>query len=130
MVTRRVISPMPEATFRSAKDKRPTLVAKVSFCACSVVTSRVTALTTTVFVRAHHGSGRLKLQFWVGIELQSFLTEDSRYSIPMYMGSGGWIDLDVQDQIHWEEVESLLENSYRHFALIRMLKALDSEQEL
>jgi hypothetical protein len=76
------------------------------------------------FVRGHHIDGRLKLLFWVGIEQQGFMLEDPRFTLPMYIASSGWIELDVQDNINWDEIESLLLNSYRHFALKRMLKAL------
>jgi predicted DNA-binding protein (MmcQ/YjbR family) len=79
------------------------------------------------FACAHCGSGRLKLQFWVGIEQQAMMTADQRYSIPMYIGHNGWIDLDVGSHLDWNEIEGLLENSYRHFALKRMISALDSE---
>ena len=41
------------------------------------------------------------------------------------MGHNGWIELDVQDHANWREVESLLEGSYRHFALKRTIKLLD-----
>jgi hypothetical protein len=78
-----------------------------------------------VFVRGHLATGRLKLQFWVGVEQQAMLTEDPRYTIPIYYGSNGWIELDVQDRVWWEEVEGLLESSYRHFALQRMLRQLE-----
>lgn len=81
------------------------------------------------FVRGHHKDGRLKLLFRVSIEQQAFLTEDPRYTIPMYYGSAGWIELDVQEHLNWLEVESLLEASYRHFALKRMLKALDDNRD-
>ena len=77
------------------------------------------------FVCAHHRSGHLQLQFWVGVEQQSMLTADPRYSIPPYVGHNGWIDLNIEKQINWNEVDSLLEVSYRHFALKRMLKTLD-----
>jgi predicted DNA-binding protein (MmcQ/YjbR family) len=77
------------------------------------------------FVCVHSASGRLKLQFWVGVEQQAMLTSDPRYSIPSYIGHNGWIDLDIDQRIDWQEVESLLRVSYRHFALKRMLKALD-----
>lgn len=80
-----------------------------------------------VFVRVHLADERLKLQFWTGIEQQAFLTADPRFSLPMYRAGAGWIDLDVEDQIIWEEVDSLLETSYRHFALKRMLRALDGK---
>jgi hypothetical protein len=33
----------------------------------------------------------------------------------------------VEDWINLEEVDNLLETGYRHFALKRMLKALDGE---
>ena len=52
------------------------------------------------------------------------LTFDPRYAIPAYTGHNGWILLDVQDTVHWDEVGELVGTSYRHFALKRMLKAL------
>ena len=79
------------------------------------------------FICAHRYTDRLKLQFWVGVEQQALLTSDNRYSIPKYVGHNGWIDLDVEKQINWVEIDSLLEASYRHFALKRMLMALDND---
>jgi len=79
------------------------------------------------FACAHCGSGRLRLQFWVGVENQAMMTADPRYTIPMYIGHNGWIDLDVESHIDWDEVEGLLDRSYRHFALKRMIKALDDD---
>ena len=79
------------------------------------------------FVCIHHADGRLQLQFWVGVEQQSLLTSDKRYSIPRYMGHNGWINLDVEKRVNWAEIDSLLETSYRHFALKRMLRALDEK---
>ena len=79
------------------------------------------------FICAHRYTDRLKLQFWVGVEQQALLTSDKRYSIPKYVGHNGWIDLDVEKQINWVEIDSLLEASYRHFALKRMLRALDND---
>jgi predicted DNA-binding protein (MmcQ/YjbR family) len=67
---------------------------------------------------------RLTLGFWVGAEMQSMLSEDSRYRIPPYMGHNGWIALDVSKRCDWEEVAGLLDQSYRHFALKRMLAQL------
>ncbi|MGE0621214.1 MAG: MmcQ/YjbR family DNA-binding protein [Pseudomonadales bacterium] len=76
------------------------------------------------FVSTHYYTGRLALSFWVGTDAQTLLTQDSRYRIPAYTGQNGWIDLDVEDQADWEEIEQLTLESYRHFALKRMLKAL------
>lgn len=78
-----------------------------------------------VFCRIHHHGGRLHLQFWVGVDMQTMLTfEADRYAIPAYTGHNGWISLDAQDDVDWEEVTELVMISYRHFALKRMLKAL------
>ena len=77
------------------------------------------------FACAHCGSGTLKLQTWVGIEQQVMLIDDPRYTIPMYTGHNGWIDLEITGHANWDEIDSLLETSYRHFALQRMLKELD-----
>lgn len=76
------------------------------------------------FCTASRYHRRLQLHFWVGAGEQSTLTMDERFSIPAYLGHNGWIALDAEDGVMWEEVESLLLTSYRHFALKRMLKAL------
>ena len=78
------------------------------------------------FAGMHYTRERLVLQFWVGPEQQALLSYDSRYTIPAYIGHNGWIELDVEEDADWREIEYLLLTSYRHFALKRMLKALDS----
>ena len=78
------------------------------------------------FVSAYyHAKERLHLSFWVGVDRQGLLTADKRYSIPMYIGHNGWIQLDVEKSIDWDEVRALLLESYRHFANRRMLMAMD-----
>ena len=77
------------------------------------------------FAGAHDRKGRLKLQFWAGADRQATLTFDPRYAIPPYIGHNGWIELDVEDDANWEEIEGLVRHSYQHFALKRMLRALD-----
>jgi hypothetical protein len=44
------------------------------------------------------------------------------------MGHNGWIALDVTKDANWKEIRSLAQFSYRHFALGRMLKALDEPE--
>ena len=70
---------------------------------------------------------RLQLYFWVGVAAQGLMTADERFHIPAYMGHQGWIALDVTDHCDWQEVRGLALASYRHFALQRMLKALDAQ---
>ena len=77
------------------------------------------------FCVVHRYQGRLALQCWVGAERQDALTFDDRYRIPSYIGHNGWISLDAEDGVIQEEVEGLILDSYRHFALKRMLKTLD-----
>jgi predicted DNA-binding protein (MmcQ/YjbR family) len=83
-----------------------------------------------VFAQAYcyRGDRKLQLMFWVGVEQQSLLIRDKHFSIPPYMGHNGWIALDVTRDANWREIRSLALFSYRHFALTRMLKALDATE--
>lgn len=78
------------------------------------------------FCTLYFTNGRLRVSTWAGSDGQAAMTFDKRYTIPMYTGHNGWLDLDIQDELLTDEVANLLENSYRHFALKRMLKALDA----
>ena len=62
--------------------------------------------------------------FWVGIQGQGLMTQDPRFTIPPYMGHNGWIALDVEQGHDDKELRSLALESYRHFALKRMLATL------
>jgi len=65
------------------------------------------------------------LQTWVGPDRQLSLTSfDKRFRIPAYVGTYGWINLDLSHAQDWNEIESLIIESYRHFALKRMLAVL------
>jgi predicted DNA-binding protein (MmcQ/YjbR family) len=79
------------------------------------------------FVMARFADERLTVCCWVGVEQQGFLTADPRYSIPPYFGHNGWIALDVSEACDWREIGGLLTQSYRHFALKRMLREFDSQ---
>jgi len=72
-----------------------------------------------------YGKG-LTVQFWVGIERQSPLEMDPRFSIPPYMGAKGWIALDASMSINERELRDFLIESYRHFATRRALAKLDA----
>jgi predicted DNA-binding protein (MmcQ/YjbR family) len=78
------------------------------------------------FALARGGDPGLTVNFWVGVDRQQLLIADARYRIPPYMGHNGWIALDVSGGCDRNEVAALAEQSYRHFALKRMLKSLDS----
>lgn len=70
-------------------------------------------------------AARFSLCFWVGVEQQPLLIADSRFSIPAYLGHNGWIALDATVACDRSEVTALALQSYRHFALQRMLQKLD-----
>jgi hypothetical protein len=76
------------------------------------------------FALARYDAARLTLCFWVGVAQQGLLTSDPRYQIPQYLGHNGWIALDVTKQCDWQEIASLADLSYRHFALARMRRVL------
>lgn len=81
------------------------------------------------FALARHDGTRLMLCFWVGVDQQGLLTADTRYHIPPYMGHNGWIALEVGADCDWREVHALCLQSYRHFALQRMLQQLPANAD-
>ena len=115
-----------------AQDKLTRLRA---LCAALPETSEATQFGTPAFkagkktfLTVHRYRRRMRLQFWVGQDLQVTLGDDPRFAIPAYIGHRGWMDLDVEDHVDWDEVHELLLGSYRHFALKRMLKALPEQR--
>lgn len=79
------------------------------------------------FCHLHQWQNQTELQSWVGPDRQVALTSfDDRYRIPAYIGHNGWISFSLSEPLNWQEIEMLVVESYRHFALKRMLKALDS----
>ena len=73
-----------------------------------------------------HGERGPYLQFWVGRDAQSQLT-DKKYWIPAYVGHNGWLNLALKDSPYWSEIESLIERSYQTFALKQMIKVRDGD---
>jgi predicted DNA-binding protein (MmcQ/YjbR family) len=80
------------------------------------------------FALARHDGTGLMLGFWVGVDQQGLLTADIRYRIPPYLGHNGWIALKVGSDCDWPEIEALSLQSYRHFALKRMLQQLPANE--
>jgi hypothetical protein len=77
-----------------------------------------------VFAQAYCYEGRWRVAFWVGVHAQLLFTDDPRYTIPPYMGHNGWIALDVSTGHSERELQPLALQSYRHFALKKMLAKL------
>lgn len=74
-----------------------------------------------VFAQAYFYDERWRVAFWVGVLAQGMMTHDPRFEIPAYMGHNGWIALNVAKRLNERELRSLALESYRHFALKRML---------
>ena len=70
-----------------------------------------------------HGAAEAQFLGWSCAAEQ--LAKDSRFEISRYTGHNGWIDLDIESKADWKEIEPLVVESYRHFALKRMLKEFD-----
>lgn len=53
------------------------------------------------------------------------LRQDPRTFIPAYLGSSGWIGLDLDERTDQQELAELIEESYRSVAPKRLIAALD-----
>lgn len=55
------------------------------------------------------------------------LLADSRMFVPGYLGSYGWVGVDlVAAEAGWEQVHELIDSSYRNTATARLVADLDS----
>ena len=60
-------------------------------------------------------------------ERAALLTQDGCY-VPAYLGPSGWIGVDLTDHTDWDEVNELLDASYRQTAGPRRVAVLDSRR--
>jgi hypothetical protein len=79
-----------------------------------------------VFAQAYCAERGWQAAFWVGVEAQSYLSVDKRYTVRPYFGRNGWIALDIARSHRVNELERLALDSYRHFAVGRMLARLNA----
>src|SRR6516165_353005 len=68
----------------------------------------------------------LKMSF----ERQDELLEDDRFYPTPYAARQGWVSLRLDGKTDWHELSELVREAYRQVALQRMLKALDSWNEI
>lgn len=69
--------------------------------------------------------GRLRICFRADPDEHPFLVDQERFQVAPYTGQHGWVLLDAEEDLDWHEVEDWVTTSYRHYALKRMLRALD-----
>lgn len=66
------------------------------------------------------------IEIWVGKDAQIGLTSDPRFAIPRYTGHNGWIMCTTQFNRADRQALELVLQSFRHFALKRTLKKLET----
>lgn len=77
------------------------------------------------FAVLHAAADAIRLQTWVGVDAQHLYTADPRFRIPPYVGHKGWISLALTpEDPDWDTVRSLLRQSWRHFAPVKLQRTL------
>ncbi|MEU4426511.1 MmcQ/YjbR family DNA-binding protein [Actinoplanes sp. NPDC024001] len=56
------------------------------------------------------------------------LLAEKRCYLPAYLGPAGWVGIDLDDSTDWDEIEELLDASYRRTAGVRRVAALDARR--
>lgn len=58
-------------------------------------------------------------------EARALLEEDRCYR-PAYLGPSGWVGIDLDEGSDWDEIEELVEDSYRRTAGARLVAELEA----
>ncbi len=56
------------------------------------------------------------------------LLNQERCWVPGYLGTSGWVGIDIDETSEWDELAELLETSYRETATPALIAELDSRQ--
>jgi predicted DNA-binding protein (MmcQ/YjbR family) len=80
-----------------------------------------------IFAMAGDGSGRWTMTCKARPGLQPALVDadPGRFYVPPYVGHKGWIGAYLGDETDWDELEDLVEESYRMTAPKRLAAQLD-----
>lgn len=118
----------PVARIRAFSLAFPEAAEKISWG--TVPTFRVRDKIFVMVQDDHHGSGHLALWCKAKPGVQEMLVESQpeRFFRPPYVGHNGWVgarlDIDLTPD-GWDEIEELIEDSYRMTAPKRVLALLD-----
>lgn len=69
------------------------------------------------------------LVFMPDAEEAQALAQDDRFFTPAYWGPYGWLALDLDDDVDWDEVIELVETSYRETAPKKLIAELDQRSD-
>jgi predicted DNA-binding protein (MmcQ/YjbR family) len=56
------------------------------------------------------------------------LRQDARFWIPAYLGTSGWLGIDLDGDTDWQEIGELIDASYRVTAPRRLVRELDGPE--
>ena len=75
----------------------------------------------------HHGNGANAVWCKAAPGNQELMVRDApdRFFVPPYVGPSGWIGIRLDGGVNWQEVEELLQDSYRLVAPKRLVEKLD-----
>lgn len=87
--------------------------------------------TVAMFVNDHHGDGILGIwcPAFPGVQAEMVEAEPERFFRPPYVGPSGWLGVRLDRDVSWEEVASILTDSYRKVAPKTLVAKLESGGE-
>lgn len=82
----------------------------------------------TMFMDNHHDDGRLAIWCHAAPGVQDLLIERSPqdFFVPPYVGHRGWIGVQLDRNVDWDEVSELVEGAYRMVAPKRLIAQIPS----
>lgn len=85
--------------------------------------------TLAMFLDDHHGDGRLAIWVPAPPGAQEMLVEEEpeRFFVPPYVGPSGWIGVQLDVDVDWDEVTAIVEDAYRKVAPKKLIALLDGE---
>ena len=125
---------MPEPTRENARLKKLTrLCLRLPEAQRSVhgdhADFRVRGMVFAYFLDDHHGDGIVSVccKSQLGEHIDRVRREPERFYLPAYMGARGWFGLRLdRGPVNWQEVENVVELSYRLVAPKTLLRVLDA----
>jgi predicted DNA-binding protein (MmcQ/YjbR family) len=81
-----------------------------------------------IFAALDRYEGRPCIAFRTPLDRVDELLMDERFTEAPYAARFGWVCLDIAGRLDWDEIERLVQGSYRLVALKRMLAALEQQE--
>ncbi|WP_116996649.1 MmcQ/YjbR family DNA-binding protein [Desertimonas flava] len=84
--------------------------------------------TVAMFVDDHHGDGILGIwcPAFPGVQAEMVEAEPERFFRPPYVGPSGWLGVRLDRDVSWDEVASIVTDSFRKVAPKTLVAKLDA----